>query len=42
MFKVLYELAPMRLSNIFRNSLSANSYHLRNADDKLDLLLLNF
>ena len=35
MFKVLHDLAPMRLSNIFRNSCSTNSYHLRNADNKL-------
>ncbi|XP_044173114.1 uncharacterized protein LOC122957200 [Acropora millepora] len=39
MFKVLHDLAPVRLSNIFRNSLSANSYHLRNADNKLALPL---
>ena len=37
MFKVLHDLAPVRLSNIFRNSCSANSYHLRNADNKLAL-----
>ena len=29
----------MRLSNIFRNSFSANSYHIRNADNKLALPL---
>ena len=39
MFKVLHDLAPARLSNIFRNSCSANSYHLRNADNKLALPL---
>ena len=39
MFKVLHDLAPVRLSNIFRNSFSANSYHLRNADNKLALPL---
>ena len=39
MFKVLHDLAPVRLSNIFRNSCSANSYHLRNADNKLALQL---
>ena len=39
MFKVLHDLAPVRLSNIFRNSLSANSYQLRNADNKLALPL---
>ena len=37
MFKVPYDLAPVRLLNIFRNSCSANSYHLRNADNKLAL-----
>ena len=39
MFKVLHDLAPVRLSNIFRNSFSANSYHLRDADNKLALPL---
>ena len=39
MFKILHDLAPVRLSNIFRNSLLANSYHLRNADNKLALPL---
>ena len=39
MFKVLHDLALARLSNIFRNSCSAISYHLRNADNKLALLL---
>ena len=38
MFRVLHELAPVRLSNIFRNSLSANSYNLRNADNKLAVI----
>ena len=42
MFKVLRDLAPMRLSKIFTNSLSVNSYHLRNADNKLNLPLLKF
>ena len=31
-FKVLRDLAPARLSNIFRDSCSANNYHLRNSD----------
>ena len=35
MFKVLHDLAPARLSNIFRDSCSANDYHLRNDDYKL-------
>ena len=39
MFKVLHDLASVRLSNIFRNSFSANSHHLRNADNKLALPL---
>ena len=39
MFKVLHDLAPVRLSNIPGNSPSANSYHLRNADNKLALPL---
>ena len=39
MFKVLHDLAPARLCNIFRNSCSANSYQLRNADNKLALPL---
>ena len=30
MVEVLHDLAPVRLSNIFRNSCPANSYHLRN------------
>ena len=38
-FKVLHDLAPVRLSNIFRNSCSANSHHLRNADNKLAIPL---
>ena len=37
MFKVPHDLAPVRLSSIFRNSCSANSYHLMNADNKLAL-----
>lgn len=36
-FKVPLDLAPVRLSNIFRNWCSANSYHLSNADNKLAL-----
>ncbi|XP_068735229.1 uncharacterized protein [Montipora capricornis] len=39
MFKVLHDLAPVRLSSIFRNSFSANSHHLRNAVNKLALPL---
>ena len=39
MFKILHDLAPVRLSNIFRNSCSAKSYHLSNADNKLALPL---
>ena len=39
MFKVLRDLASMRLSNIFRDSCPANSYHLRIADNKLALPL---
>ena len=39
MFKVLHDLAPVRLFNIFRNSFSANSYHIRDADNKLALPL---
>ena len=39
MFKVLHDSAPVRPCNIFRNSCSANSYHLRNADNKLALPL---
>ena len=39
MFKVLHDLAPVRLSNIFSDSCSANNYHLRNADNKLALPL---
>ena len=39
MFKVPLDLALVRLSNIFRNSCSANSYHLRNADNKWAPLL---
>ena len=39
MFKVLHDLAPVRLSNIFKNSCSADIYHLRNADNKLALPL---
>ena len=39
MFKVLHDLAPVRLSYIFGNSLSAKSYHLRNADNTLALPL---
>ena len=39
MFKVLHDLAPVRLSNIFSNSCSANSYNLRNADSELALPL---
>ena len=35
MFKVLHDLAPVRLSNIFGNSCSVKSYHLRNSDNKL-------
>ena len=35
MFKVLHDLAAARLSNIFRDSCSANDYHLRNDDNKL-------
>ena len=35
MFKVLHDLAPARLSNIFRDSCSYNDYHLRNAENKL-------
>ena len=35
MFKVLHDLAPLRLLNIFRYSSSANIYHLWNADNKL-------
>ena len=34
-FKVLRDLAPARLSNIFRDFCSANNYHLRNSDDML-------
>ena len=41
MFKVYHDLALVRLSNIFRNSCSAKRYHLRNADNKLALLLSN-
>ena len=33
MFEVLHNLAPVRLSNIFRDSRSANNNHLRNADN---------
>ena len=40
MFKVLHDLAPARLSNIFRDSCSANDYHLRDADNKLAVPLL--
>jgi len=39
MFMVLQSLAAARLSVIFRNSCSVNSYHLRNADHKLALPL---
>ena len=39
MFKVLHDFAPVRLSNIFRNSCSVNSFHLRNDHNKLALLL---
>ena len=35
MFKFLHNLAPVRLSNIFRDSRSANNNHLRNADNWL-------
>ena len=39
MFKVLHDLAAVRFSIIFRNPCAANSYHLRNADNKLALPL---
>ena len=39
MFKILQELALVRILNILRNSCSANSYHLRKADNKLALPL---
>ena len=39
MFQVLHDLAPARLSNFFRDSCSANNYHLGNADDKLTVPL---
>ena len=39
MFKVLHNLAAVRFSIIFRNPCAANSYHLRNADNKLALPL---
>ena len=39
MFKVLQDLAPARLSNIFRDSCSDNNYHLRNADNNMAIPL---
>ena len=39
MFKVLQELAPARLSNIFRDSCSDNNYHLRKADNNMAIPL---
>lgn len=39
MLQVLHDLAPARLSNFFRDSCSANNYHLGNADDKLTVPL---
>ena len=39
MFTVLQDLAPARLLNIFKDSCSHNSYHLRNADNNLAILL---
>ena len=41
MLQVLHDLAPARLSNFFRDSCSANNYHLGNADDKLTVPLPN-
>ena len=38
-FKVLQDLAPVRLSNIFRDSCSDNNYNLRNADNNLAIPL---
>ena len=39
MFKVLQELAPARVSNIFRDSCSDNNYHLRKADNNMAIPL---
>ena len=39
MFKVLQDLAPARLSNIFRDSCSDNNYNLRKADNNVAIPL---
>ena len=39
MFKVLQDLAPAQLSNIFRDSCSNNNYHLSNTDNYLAIPL---
>ena len=39
MFKVLQDLAPARLSNIFRDSCSDNNYNLGKADNNVAIPL---